>query len=315
MLLPRQHNNGGVAMNKNPEEKLKLFALAKNGKSYSFSVPMKPDLDLLEESHAILLQRGFTSDELDDLILSTTKPEKVPPAEPVRFAVASELMLDETALPDIPQPEDENHLPPEKSSALLVNTHDITPFIYVWGDKGEARGAFVPAVLPYGTNPPFPISQIRYHRYWLRNNTYVIKGPQHFSKSINYTHGMSNTNRTTLSCELGVELKGLSAKLSKTIENEITISEQESVTDTFEFDAERGEIVVYTLWQLIDEFALTDDQGNPVEWRGIWGSRSVPWCAFPAKFVQNVFAHNSKVLRSDPVIFESGKLKVRKLEI
>lgn len=285
-------------MSKDPAEKLELFALAANGKMHSFDVTVKPDLDLVEESHAILLKHGFTVNELDNLILSPTAPEEVPPAtaEAARVSIPSVDLLDPSAYPPIPKPTDKDSLPSQTSSKILVSTHDIPLFVTLSG-----TGTYVPVKGAYWLKPPFPVQpKIAYKRYWIATGSCILIGPQHFSKEISTKQGMSKTQSSTLSCELGVALKGLSGRLSQTTSTSITITEEESVKESYSFDVKSGTTVVYTLWQLVEEFALVDNAGNPIKWKGLY-----LWHAFPheAELKQNMFTNNSKQYVSDPVQF------------
>jgi hypothetical protein len=296
-------------ISQNPAEKLKLFALASNGKSHSFNILVTSDLNLIEVSHALLSKYGFTTEELKNLILSPTKLNVPPPSTEVASGMATVTMaaLDSSSYPPVPKPENKDDFPPQKSSEMLVSTHDIAPFIYFWGDKGESQGNYVPAVSnEYFTTPPFPVpSKILYKRYWLNTGSYKLVGPQHFSKALTTKQGMSQTESSTMSAEIGVELKGLSAKLSETLTTSITITEERSVTETYDFEVKAGTTVVYTLWQLIEEFALVDSANYPIEWQGKWGPKSLfIFSGFPAKFKENVFTNNSQRYVSDPVIFE-----------
>jgi len=291
-------------MKQDGHDTLRLFALASNGKSHSFGALAKSDRHLIDQSHDILSKQGFTGDELKDLILSPTELEEVPlaTAEEARGAVASVDVLDPSSYPPVPKPANKDSFPPQKSPEILVSTHDIAVFLYFWGDKGESQGAYVPAVAEgLATNPPFPVpSKIAYKRYWMNTGSYQLIGPQHFSKAITTTQGMSKTKSTTLSAELGIEAKVLSAKLSATTGTSITITDETSVTETYSFDVQDGTTVVYTLWHLIEEFTLVDNANNPIEWSGRWG---LGVAIFPAKFKDNVFANNSKRYVSDLVKF------------
>lgn len=294
-------------MNQNAPDKLRLFTLAANGKSHSIDVPVKSDVNLIEESRAALLKHGITGDELDNLILSPTELDDVPAAaaQAARLAVPAVATLDPSSYPAVPKPANKDDFPLQKSAEILVSTNDVAVCLYFWGKKGESHGSYMPVdSLPKGftTKPPFPTpSKILYKRYWVNTGSYQLIGPQSFSKAITTTQGMSKTKTTTLSAELGVAVKGLSAKLSTTVSTSITITEETSVTETYSFDIKAGSTVVYTLWQLVEEFVLSDSASKPIEWSGrliVGGIVSLP-----AKFKDNVFTNNSKRYVSDPVTF------------
>ena len=291
-------------MNQNPVEKLRLFALASNGKSLAFDVPVRSDLDLIGESHAILSKHGFTYDELENIILSPTELKEVPPVtvETAHGAVASVDVLQPDSLPPIPKPANKDALMPEKSIEILVSTHGIELSVCVGKDT------YIPAVHEFFRGePPFPAStKVAYKRYWINTGSYTLNGPQHFEQSITTSQGMSKTKSLTMSAELGVAWQGLSAKISATTSTSISITEEKSVTEKYSFDVKSGTTVVYTLWQLVEEFVMMDNAGNPIDWTGQWIFQRRPGSGKlvgPAKFNDNVFTNNSKRYISDPVTF------------
>jgi hypothetical protein len=302
----------GAEMNPNSDEKLRIFALAKSGKRHSFQIPVKEGLDLLGESHAILSKEGFTTEELKDLILSPTELEELPSVvagtSRVR-ALSVKALESDSSYPPIPKPRSKDEFPPQKSSEVIVNTNNIDLFVYCWGNKGFYHGAYMPLFYPsikgpvYTTYPLFPLAKIAYKRYWLNTGSHTLIGPQNFSKAFTTTVGMSNTNSTTLSAELGVEVKGLSAKLSKSTTTSITISEEKSITETYSIEVEKRKICVYTLWQLIEVFVLVDVDDKPIGWKGVWGYP--PFMGIPAVFPENQFSHNCIIKVSDTVWFDA----------
>ena len=303
-------------MNPNSDEKLRIFALAKNGKRCSFQIPVKEELDFIGESHVILSKEGFTTEELKGLILSPTEPEPELGELPSVVAGTSRVRtIDVKALepdliyPPIPKPRSKDEFPPEKSSEVLVNANNVDLFVYYWGDKGYNHGAYAPVVWTTSkgsvnaTNPAFPRAKIAYKRYWQNTGSHTLIGPQNFSKEFSTTVGMSNTNSTTLSAELGVELKGLSTKLSKSTTTSITISEEKKITETYSIEVAKRKICIYTLWQLIEVFVLVDVDDKPIEWKGKWGFP--PFVVFPAVFPENRFSHNCIKKVSDTVWFDA----------
>jgi hypothetical protein len=288
-------------MSKNPTEKLNIFALAANGKSHSFEVSVIPDMNFVEESDAILLKHGFTVDELDNVILSPTELEKIPPgtAEVARVTIPSVELLESSDYPPIPKPKNKDDYPPQQSSEKLVSTHDIRLFIWIKTKHGRK---YLP-VESYRKHllPPFPVQPKIVHKlYWMNTGIDKLIGPQHFSKAITTKRGMSKTNSATLSAQLGVAAKMLSAKLSQTLSSSITITEEESVTESYSIEVKDGSTVIYTLWQLIEKFALVDNAGNPIEWKGRF---AIPGLAIPAHLGENVYINRRNQYASDPVEF------------
>jgi hypothetical protein len=81
---------------------------------------------------------------------------------------------------------------------------------------------------------------------------------------------MSEVDTTTLSKKVGLAegaLK-LSAELSKITSHAVTITENRTVTETYNFSVAEGKVAIYTLWQLVEVFALVDDNNNLIDWSG-----------------------------------------------
>ncbi|MDO3382383.1 hypothetical protein [Gilvimarinus algae] len=289
---------------------LTLNALSANGKTGSIALPLNSDVNILSEAQSQLKALGFTQTEMNGMILSPTKLDPAAiadtPTEKVQLLTTEELKGPD--FPPVPKPANQDEFPPNTSTSVLVSTSDSNFFIYFWGDDGEDHGSYAPANQDTYTDPQFPLqSKIQYKRYWLNTGSYKIIGKQQFSKSIATTQGMSTTDTQTFSAELGVAVNGLSAKLSESTSTSITISEQKTVTETYSFEVPEGKVCVYTLWQLIEEFALTDQAGNEIVWRGNYLPLKNPppfIPKFPAKFPQNLFTNNSARYVSDPVMFD-----------
>lgn len=308
--IPKQ---GEIKMTQDTTDKLRLFALAANGKSYSIEVPVGSDMDIIEESNTALLQQGLTDDELDNVILSATEFDDVPAAaaQAALLAVPAVETEEQSKLPTVPKPTTMYDALPEKSEEKLVSTNDVVVCVYVRNNLlGKKRGKYFPVdSLPKGfcLDPEFPDpSKILYKRYWINLGSEIMNGPQTFERSITTTHGMSKTKTKTLSAKLGVSVKGLSAELTATTSEQITVTEETSVTRTNTVPVEAGKIVVYTLWQLVEKFVLADNDGKPINWSGYltqkkYLKKKKPFHILPAEFKDNVFTNNTTRYWSDKV--------------
>jgi hypothetical protein len=183
--------------------------------------------------------------------------------------------LEQTFYPPIPEPQHKDDQPPEVSAELLVSANPVDRLFVETSDRkyfptsGKFKG------LPVRVEPLFPATaKLAYRRFWQNTFTITVSNAQNFTRAIETQEGMSEVDTTTLSGKLGFakELSEktlkLSAELSKTTEHAVTITENRSHTETYNFSVAEGKVAIYTLWQLVEVFALVDGNGNPIDWSG-----------------------------------------------
>lgn len=89
-----------------------------------------------------------------------------------------------------------------------------------------------------------------------------VKPNGHYTKEYTSTYGLETTDATSLSAELGVDIEGLSAKLTAEFSRSITTSSTQQQTTTYQIESPADSTVVWMLWQLIDEVIALDSKGN-----------------------------------------------------
>jgi hypothetical protein len=180
---------------------------------------------------------------------------------------------DGTPLPTIPIPASPGDLPPDVSPPIVIGTTE-EQLMYYWDwDHGNVQiwipGPPAPQQIPghgmtdsfYG---PFPTYTLTHRRYWTQVDYQQVSGAGHYTRSETTTEGMSSTESSSISAELGVGVDGLSAKLSATFEQSITVSQESTVTNSWAVTGTAGQTTIWILWQLIDEFVALDANGNVV---------------------------------------------------
>lgn len=195
-----------------------------------------------------------------------------------------------TVLPVIPKPQSLNDRPGD-SPRTIVSTSPAKFNVYFDPDH-SSNGFYVidpdPASAPSATNArPFSIFQeswggrpeysLTMRRYWtVADWTQVVYGTT-YTKTLTEAYGISTTEAQTLSFEAGVEVQGLSAKLSQTFETSTTISMESSTQEEWNFTNNTSGTKAYAiLWQLVEEFVALDAGGNVVSWpRNTWTARPV----------------------------------------
>lgn len=166
--------------------------------------------------------------------------------------------------PTPPKPTSPTNLPVGQSDELIVSTSPVTG-LYV---KSIDTGAYLSSNFP-GLQPAFPqTTYMQLSTYWKQVGLAVLVGPQTYTHTVSFEKGMSSTDSTTLSAELGVSLPHLSAKISSTTSHSVTTSEATTITDSYELKIEAGKTTVYVLWQLMVKLLFLDKDLTPVVWNG-----------------------------------------------
>ena len=131
-----------------------------------------------------------------------------------------------------------------------------------------ASDSSIPGVLVnYWDGQPPAAYTLTLRSYWqLIPSTYTqVSSGGGFEKEYTTTVGISNTESSTLSAELGVEVEGLSAKISASFTSSVTTTSETQETTKYTVGSpEKGYTRVWMLWQLVDELVALDPQGKIV---------------------------------------------------
>jgi len=122
-------------------------------------------------------------------------------------------------------------------------------------------------LLNYWDGQPPAAYTLTIRSYWqLVPKSYAQVAPRGgFTQQFASTVGISETDSQTISAELGVDVKGLSAKVSYSSTHSVTTSSQTEETTTHSSgDPLDGFTRVWMLWQLVDEIIALDAIGNVV---------------------------------------------------
>ncbi|MDH4112664.1 MAG: hypothetical protein OEV60_08295 [Actinomycetota bacterium] len=209
--------------------------------------------------------------------------------------------------PPIPTPPNADTLPPGRSPSILVASADLEePYLQFGDDEGDFVA--LSQLREWSLAPAFPKAQMRYKRYWLNTGSYRIRGPQEFSKTVTTTEGMSETQSTALSGELGLGVgkegvANLGLKLSATFQRSFTVSSERTVSETYNLTIPEGKIAVYTIWQLVNEVVIVDPAGSELDYEGKVRIGFVP---IPVRWVVSVASEATPGYALDPIMFDSA---------
>ena len=111
--------------------------------------------------------------------------------------------------------------------------------------------------------------ELKHEQYWnlILDDTYTIAANESTTRTFSYTQGMSKSQETTMSSELGIEVSGstdvgfakfsskISAKFGYSTTNAFSFTESSTITKEVNIDATPHARSVYT-WQLVDRISL-----------------------------------------------------------
>lgn len=180
-------------------------------------------------------------------------------------------------LPPIPVPSSSSDLPPIESAHMVLSDSGTRLGLFFEATKGGGSGWVADApntsfpgsavtLVNYDGSWTAPDYKLTLRRFWRRKEYTQVPPGQSFSQTYELQYGVSTTNSVTLSAELGVEAAGLSAKLTATFEQSITVSTQSTASVTYGDTAPAGSLDVWVLWQLVDEVvALGPATKEPID--------------------------------------------------
>lgn len=224
--------------------------------------------------------------------------------------------LDDYPTLPVPKPKSKFDILPQMSNVLTLVQVDTQPFVTCWAlgnppQPGTFPGRFAAygqSGFPMGGNPQlhldpaFPIgAKIAYNIYWSMQKSYTLTGPQNFSDEIDYTQGATETDTTTMSAELGVDVKYLSAKLTKTVSRSVSVNTETTEKRITSTTVDKGIVRVWTVWQLVETYQLLASDGTPLPAYsgGVYGSPLI------GKVSDAVFP-GGELVNKTPIIFEDA---------
>ena len=113
--------------------------------------------------------------------------------------------------------------------------------------------------------------QLCYGPIWHLVDFQRIATGDHYTRESSVKHGMSTTDELSVSATVGYSGYGASASLTVAYSHSVTVTDEQSLTQTYQIDPEKGKIKAYCLWLLSTIFILEvdgirrDPTKNPLE--------------------------------------------------
>jgi hypothetical protein len=129
---------------------------------------------------------------------------------------------------------------------------------------------------PQVTTPVY----VRRDRWWERrpllvdgSDAFILEGPVTRTVTFSYSSGSTTTNTEEFARSITVEVGGswdffsasVSATLSQTFTTSVEVRRDTTVTVSEELAGEAGVARVMTFWVLVEQYSITDADGNPYE--------------------------------------------------
>ncbi|MGI4759859.1 MAG: hypothetical protein ACRYF0_04080 [Janthinobacterium lividum] len=272
-----------------------LYAQTATGQLATLQV----DLSDPEALYLALVQAGIPEAERTGVRLSDS-PFASLPAAPTNSAAA-------TAGIPIWKPTSVSDIPPQRwpKEDVIVDTAQPVELFVSFG-----TGYVAPHLLntpPFTLTPAFPTGcRIRYGRHWERVYTQIVDGGISYERSVTTTSGSSMTETQTLSAELGVSVAGLSASLSASLSQAVTINKETQNTNRYTISCEPGKQAVFTIWQLMEVYTLVDSTGKPVTYSGFAElNMAMGKTRYPVSLPLNRLSNSPEIVYADNTPFSS----------
>ncbi|MFB9244504.1 hypothetical protein [Massilia antarctica] len=142
-----------------------------------------------------------------------------------------------------------------------ADSHDWTDYLL---DTPDPTGNHL-SVMAYWDGKPEAQYTLTGQSYWIlvpQSYTQVLPGNE-YKNSYMSSIGVSDAQSSTFSAELGVDIKGLSAKISAAFTHTVTVDSLKTISQEYTVKAPtEGNVRVWMLWQLCDQIIALDGNGK-----------------------------------------------------
>lgn len=188
------------------------------------------------------------------------------------------MAIAESKLPPMPHIQSLDWRPPQQTVPVATPGGDLSLRLKIFADSDihewqewmidtEHPDASQTSVMSYWDGKGCAKYTATPRSYWVAvPNSYTNITPGGtYTKEYATSVGIETTDSTTLAAELGIDIKGLSAKLTATFQHSVTTSETRSETTSYSVGGPlEGFTRVWMLWQLFDELAALDENGQVI---------------------------------------------------
>jgi hypothetical protein len=176
--------------------------------------------------------------------------------------------------PKIPKPNSYLEVLPVFSEVSFVSVHQSDMYLYYPNEDNQMYGHGVYHPIAYkcpleNLTPPFPAdTKLAYKLYWKKIDQRIIPPNAGFEQKYTVRHGVTTNDSQTFGAELGVKAGALSAKLTETTTHSIQIVDEDTMETDYSLPALADKIQVWSVWQLVEEFAWVDSNRVEINYNG-----------------------------------------------
>jgi len=190
-------------------------------------------------------------------------------------------------LPPVPVPSYVGDSLPEKSDEIIIKIGDeldnFNPYVeqiynrnamggFSWEDKWTHIDLLINDEIQYigweGCVYLNEIPRIKHSRYWKKVFSVVIDESASYSETHSITYGVSETRGQEFSVTVGGEVSTwfvtVSTEISNSVSYEISYSTETTIDKEFSCDGTEGKITIFTVWQLVDRFSISNSKGEEI---------------------------------------------------
>ena len=189
------------------------------------------------------------------------------------------MLVQNVAMPDVPQPDSANWVPPSQSEYKVLNTDTSMDLLWRWGQdsivmiepkiggqviESNAVPDIAKRTVIALNGLPIPVYSVVSRTYWKNAGGWTIAPGDNYECDTSYTIGVSTTDTSSWSAEVGAKDGGFEAKISESFSHSVTLSDSKTIEYKNVVNGDPKLYTNFTLWLPVLEIVVLDDKGAPL---------------------------------------------------
>lgn len=163
-------------------------------------------------------------------------------------------------------------MPDQTTPRVMAQAPPEIQFKLWWSHHlGDGPAGWIPAPGQPGSEAiqyrqPIPRYRLFRRRYYKKLRAKVLQPGQVYTERVKITTGVSTTDSTNVTAQLGFEGKGISASLEVAFGHHVTVSEETVFEEELKHPAPKDRAQQVVFWQEYEEIVALADDGQVVSW-------------------------------------------------